>query len=68
MIGIEAFKCYPASLWMLLERKNRVFETVEPGRALAWRALDQPQIQFLKLNFRALRNLNAVCHACAADL
>ena len=44
LIWIEAFRRYPASFWMLIERENRSLEAVEPARALAWRALDDPQI------------------------
>jgi hypothetical protein len=35
LIRVEAFRCYPVSLWECLERRSRSFETVEPGRALA---------------------------------
>ena len=66
LIRVEAFRRDPASSWVLLERKNRLLETVEPRRALAWRTFDQPQIQLFELDVGALRNLNAVCHACAA--
>jgi hypothetical protein len=64
LIGIEALRRPLASFWVLIERKNRLFETVEPRRALAWRSLDDPEIQLFELSFGVLGELNAVCHAC----
>ena len=66
LIWIETLRHYRASFWIQAQRENRFLETVEPCSALAWRSLDDPQIQFFELGFGALRDLNAECHACAA--
>ena len=33
---VDALRRYPASLWKLLQRKDRPLQTVEPRCALAW--------------------------------
>lgn len=66
LISVEALWRYPESPWKLLERENCPLETIEPGRALAWGPLDDPQVQLFKLSFGVLSEVNAVCHACAA--
>jgi hypothetical protein len=50
---------------LLIERQNRLLETVEPDFALAWCALDHPQIQRFQLDFGGRCELNAVRHTCA---
>ena len=64
LIGIEGLKRHPASFWVLIERKNRLFETVEPRRAQAGRSLGDPEVQLFELSFGVLGELNAICHAC----
>ena len=48
---------------MLIERKNGVLEAVEPRRALVWSAARDPEKEGLEVGLRALRQLNAECHA-----
>jgi len=42
---VEALRRYPASFRKLLQRKDRPLQAVEPRGALAWRSLDDPEIQ-----------------------
>lgn len=64
LIRVEALRRYPASLWKLLQRKDRPLQTVEPCCALVWRSLDDPEVQLLELSFGVFGELNAVCHVC----
>jgi hypothetical protein len=54
LVAVEAFRRDSKSAWELLEGKNRPLETVEPGRALGWRSLDDLEIQLFELGFRVL--------------
>ena len=64
LIRVEALRRYPASLWKLLQRKDRPLQTIEPRCALVWRSLDDPEVQLFELSFGVLGELNAVCHVC----
>ena len=52
---------------MLIERKNGPLEAVEPFGTLVRRPRHDPEVQLFALGFRALRDLNAVCHASDAS-
>jgi hypothetical protein len=45
---------------MLVEREDGAFETVEPLRALLRRSLDDPQMPFLEVGFRAAGDANTI--------
>jgi hypothetical protein len=59
---VKALRRYPASFGEALKGENRMFQTVEPHRALVWRSLDDPEVQLFELSFGVLGELNAVCH------
>jgi hypothetical protein len=66
VIGVDALGRDGTPLRMLVQRQDRPFETVEPPGTLLRRTIDDPEVQFLEIAFRAPRDLNAVCHACGA--
>jgi len=63
---IETFRSDRASVWVTIERKDRLFEAIEPARATMRRLLDDPVRKLLEVGFGVLRDLNAVSHACGA--
>ena len=54
MIGVEALGD-GTPLRMLVQRQHRPFETVEPPGTLLRRTIDDPQVRFLEIGFRAPR-------------
>jgi hypothetical protein len=61
--GVGTLRREWTPLGMLIERKNGVLEAIEPCCALVWSAPRHPQEEGLEVGFRALRQLNAECHA-----
>jgi hypothetical protein len=61
--GVGTLRREWTPLGMLIERKNGVLEAIEPRRALVWSAAHNPTVENLEVGFRALRQLNAECHA-----
>ena len=66
MGGVETFRRNRATLRISLEGQDGPLEPVEPPRALMGCSVRHPAIELFDFGFRALCNLNAESHTCAA--